>query len=90
MAFESNNYLHMKIPAIKKLVENYNLAQLQDAETAILEEQKPAIEVEGDDEGEQLTHILASLYIKDKMENHGTAFNQALRDFSQRVRNSIG
>lgn len=80
----------MKIPAIKKLVENYNLAQLQDAESAILEEQQPAIEVEGDDEGEQLTHILASIYIKDKMEHHGTAFNQALRDFSQRVRNSIG
>ena len=80
----------MKIPAIKKLVENYNLAQLQDAEVAIQEEQQPGIEVEGDDEGEQLTHILAAIYIKDKMEHHGTAFNQALRDFSQRVRNSIG
>lgn len=79
----------MKIPAIKKLVENFNLSQLQDAETAILEEQIPLIDVDGDDEGEKLTHILASIYIKDKMENHGTAFSQALRDFSQRVRNSI-
>lgn len=79
----------MKIPAIKKLVENYSLVQLQEAENAIMEEQKPAIEIEGDDEGECLTHILASIYIKDKMENHATPFNQALRDFSQRVRNSI-
>ena len=79
----------MKIPAIKKLVENYSLAQLKDAETAILDEQKPAIEVEGDDEGECLTHILASIYIKDKMDYHAVPFNQALRDFSQRVRNSI-
>lgn len=79
----------MKIPAIKKLVENYSLGQLQEAENAILEEQKPAIEVEGDDEGECLTHILASIYIKDRMEHHATPFNQALRDFSQRVRNSI-
>jgi hypothetical protein len=79
----------MKIPAIKKLVENYSIAQLQEAENAILEEQNPAIEVEGDNEGEQLTHILASIYIKDKMENHATPFNQALRDFSQRVRKSI-
>jgi hypothetical protein len=79
----------MKVPAIKKLVENYSLAQLQDAENSILEEQKPAIEVEGDDEGEQLTHILASIYIKDKMDKHATPFTQALRDFSQRVRNSI-
>ncbi len=79
----------MQIPVIKKLVEIYTLAQLQDAETAMMEEQKPVIEVEGKDEGECLTHVLASIYIKDKMENHGVAFNQALRDFSQRVRNSI-
>ena len=79
----------MQIAAIKKLVEIYTLVQLQDAETAMLEEQQPAIEVEGKDEGECLTHVLASIYIKDKMENNGIAFNQALRDFSQRVRNSI-
>jgi hypothetical protein len=79
----------MQIPVIKKLVETYTLVQLQDAESAMIEEQKPTIEVEGKDEGECLTHILASIYIKDKMENHGVAFNQALRDFSQRVRNSI-
>jgi hypothetical protein len=80
----------MKIPAIKKLVEGYSLPQLQAAEAALLEEQKPSIEIEGDDEGEQLTHVLASIYIKEKMEQSNTPFNQALRDFSQRVRNSIG
>jgi hypothetical protein len=78
----------MQIPIIKKLVEQYSLAQLQSAEEAMMEEQKPAIEVEGKDEGECLTHVLASIYIKEKMEQ-GTAFNQALRDFSQRVRKSI-
>ena len=78
----------MQIPVIKKLVEQYSLSQLQEAEAAMMEEQKPAIEVEGKDEGECLTHVLASIYIKQKMEQ-GTVFNQALRDFSQRVRNSI-
>jgi ribosomal protein S3 len=78
----------MQIPVIKKLVEAYSLAQLQSAEEAMLEEQKPSIEVEGKDEGECLTHVLAAIYIKEKMEQ-GVAFNQALRDFSQRVRNSI-
>jgi hypothetical protein len=78
----------MQIPIIKKLVEQYSLAQLQSAEEAMMEEQKPAIEVDGKDEGECLTHVLASIYIKEKMEQ-GTAFNQALRDFSQRVRKSI-
>ena len=44
----------MQIPVIKKLVELYSLAQLQSAEEAMLEEQKPAIEVEGKDEGDDL------------------------------------
>lgn len=79
----------MQIPVIKKLVENHSLIQLQDAEMAMLEEQKPTIEVEGKDEGECLTHVLAAIYIKEKMENNATPFTQALRDFSQRVRNSI-
>ena len=78
----------MQIPVIKKLVESYSLVQLQSAEEAMMEEQKPAIDVEGKDEGECLTHVLASIYIKQKMEQ-GSAFNQALRDFSQRVRKSI-
>ncbi len=78
----------MQIPVIKKLVESYSLVQLQAAEEAMMEEQKPAIEVEGKDEGECLTHVLAAIYIKEKIEQ-GVAFNQALRDFSQRVRNSI-
>jgi hypothetical protein len=78
----------MQIPVIKKLVEQYSLAQLQSAEEAMMEEQKPAIEVEGKDEGECLTHVLAAIYIKEKVDQ-GVAFNQALRDFSQRVRNSI-
>lgn len=79
----------MKTTAIKKLVETYSIAQLEEAENALTEEQKPAIEIEGDDEGEQLTHVLASIYIKTKMEKDGLAFNLALRDFSQRVRKSI-
>ena len=79
----------MQILVIKKLVEQYSLTQLQDAEDAMMKEQMLSIEVEGKDEGECLTHVLASIYIKEKMENHATPFNQALRDFSQRVRNSI-
>ncbi len=79
----------MQIPVIKQLVETYTLAQLQEAENALMEEQKPLIHIEGKDEGECLTHVLASIYIKEKMEHHATSFSQALRDFSQRVRNSI-
>ncbi|MBS1637488.1 MAG: hypothetical protein JST26_16350 [Bacteroidetes bacterium] len=79
----------MKTPSIKALVETYSLAELQEAEVALLEEHTPAITIEGKDEGEQLTHVLAAIYIKTQMETKGIPFNQGLRDFSQRVRKSI-
>ncbi len=79
----------MKIPSIKKLVDSFSLEQLQAAEAAILEKQKPAIEVEGDDEGEQLTHIMAAQFIRQEMDQKGADYLTALRAYSGRVRNSI-
>ncbi|MFD2999902.1 DUF6952 family protein [Pontibacter toksunensis] len=79
----------MKIPVIKKLVENNNLKELMAAEAAIVDEQQPAIEVEGEDEGEQLTHVLAAVWILNEMEDNGTDFKTALRMYTQKVRVSI-
>lgn len=79
----------MKLPAIKKAVENYTVAELAAAETALMEEQIPAIAIEGDDEGEKLTHVLAALFIKQTMETEGLDYIAALRQYTQRVRTSI-
>lgn len=79
----------MKIPAIKKLVENNTLEELMAAEAAIVDEQQPAIAVEGEDEGEQLTHVLAAVWILNEMEDNGTDFKTALRMYTQKVRVSI-
>ena len=46
----------MKIPVIKKLVEAYDLDELRNAEEALLEENTPIIDIDGEDEGEKLTH----------------------------------
>lgn len=78
----------MKIPAIKKLVENHNIEELNKAEEALLEEQKPEIDIEGDDEGEQLTHIFGARFILEKMQA-GMDFKEALREFTGKVRTSI-
>ncbi|MDH5599131.1 MAG: hypothetical protein OEY34_08400 [Cyclobacteriaceae bacterium] len=78
----------MKIPVVKKLVEEYSSIQLQEAEEAILEENAPSIEVEGEDEGEQLTHIMAAIWIQEKMKM-GVDFKIALREYTGKVRNSI-
>lgn len=79
----------MKIPAIKKAVEIHSLEDLRAAEAALYEELELLIEIEGADEGEKLTHILAAIAIKEEIEKNGTGFKDALRAYTQRVRNSI-
>ena len=79
----------MKIPVIKKLVEDYSKDQLINAEAAIAEERKPEIDIPGDDEGEQLTHAYAAVQILETMDKEGLDFKTALREYTGRVRNSI-
>jgi hypothetical protein len=80
----------MKIPAIKKLVDaGYSLEMLDEAEEALINEQEPSIDVEGDDDGEQLTHLFAAKWIMEDMQASGTDFKTSLRNYTQKVRNSI-
>lgn len=79
----------MKLPVIKQLVELYTLEQLQEAEEQLLNEQPISIEVGGDDEGEQLTHILGGIDVLERVKNENKDKSTALREFFQRVRNSI-
>lgn len=78
----------MKIAAIKSLVSEHNLEVLKQAEEALLNEQKPFINIEGDDEGEQLTHVMAAIEIGEHISG-GMKANDALRAFTRRVRKSI-
>jgi hypothetical protein len=79
----------MKVPEIKKLCEIYSIVQLQEAEENILNEQPLSIEVGGDDEGEQLTHVLAAIWCLQDMKENKTALPQAIRNYTVKVRNSI-
>lgn len=78
----------MKVQAIKKIVEHYSLNEVIRAEEFILDGKITEIEVEGEDEGEQLTHVFAARFILEKMDD-GMEFKDALRAFSQKVRTSI-
>jgi hypothetical protein len=79
----------MKIPAIKKLLESYPVTELLKAETQLLNGEPLAIEVEGNDEGEQLTHIIASIWIMEEMKTKNIDFKDALREYTKKVRESI-
>ena len=79
----------MKLPVIKKTVENYTLEELKKAEEQILDEETPTIEIEGVDEGEKLTHCMAAIWIKEEMSKNGLSQPQATRNYIDRVRKSI-
>jgi hypothetical protein len=74
---------------VKFLAENYSLIELRKAEEALLNENQPEIEITGNDECEKLTHVLATIEILESMEANKTDLRQCIREFSQRVRNSI-
>ncbi|MDZ4668056.1 MAG: hypothetical protein SGJ00_09240 [bacterium] len=79
----------MKLPVIKNLVETKILAELKDAEQKLCNEEQLPFEVLGDDEGEQLTHILGAIDILERVENEKIDLKAATRAFFERVRNSI-
>lgn len=79
----------MKIPAIKRLVENVPLEDLIVAEQALLNEEQLTIEVEGNDDGEKLTHLIAAIWILSRMQSFNEEFKVALRGYTQKVRESI-
>lgn len=79
----------MKIPIIKELVENHSLETLRMAEEFLMEEQTPQIDLKGHDEGEQLTHAIAAIWILEKMQEEQLDFKNALRKYTEKVRNSI-
>jgi hypothetical protein len=79
----------MKIPAIKKLIERYPMVELLNAEIQLLEGEPAGIEVEGEDEGEQLTHIIAAIWIMEEMKNKSVDFQESLRAYTKKVRESI-
>ena len=57
----------MNSSSIKYNAENYSIEKLKQAENALLNEETLSIEIEGKDEGEKLTHVLAAIFCKQEM-----------------------
>jgi hypothetical protein len=79
----------MKLPVIKSLAESQTIESLKAAEELLLNGEPLPFEVGGEDEGEQLTHILGAIDILERVKNEGIDLRTAIRGFSERVRNSI-
>jgi len=79
----------MKTDELKRLVTTYSLEQLSQAESILLEEGTPEIEIHGADEGEKLTHVIGAIWILKEMQKEAKSMNECLRLFVNKVRNSI-
>lgn len=79
----------MKLSVIRSLAEQHSIEELKGAEDAILNEQLPAIEVEGEDEGERLTHVISAIAVKEDIATNRVELRVALRNYAERVRKSI-
>jgi len=80
----------MKVNVIKKLAETESVEHLKLAEEAILNGEPLSISVDGEDEGEQLTHVSAALWVKEYSEKEQVDIKDAVRKYTQRVRGSLG
>lgn len=80
----------MKASAIRKLASTYDAPTLQAAADALIEEQQPIIEIEGEDEGEMLTHVNLALRIREQMdagEDLRVAFRAVMGDVRELLTN---
>lgn len=79
----------MKLPVIKNIIDRYSIEELKSAEHQLMEGETLQLEIAGDDEGEQLTHVLAAIWIKEEMQRTRCDASVALRAYTSRVRQSI-
>jgi len=80
----------VNLTAIIELVERYNNHELQQAEADLVEDRPTTILIQGADQGEQLTHVLAALWVVQYIKESDCSVPDAVRAYAYRVRNSIG
>lgn len=79
----------MKIPEIKRLIDNHSIEDLMHEEELLLNDSPLQITVNGEDEGEQLTHLMAAIWCKRLMEEKNIELKDAVREYTIKVRASI-
>ena len=79
----------MKIGVIKKLAESLSMDELRAAEEALYNDSTPPTLIEGEDEGEQLTNVLAAIFVQEYVAENNSDIKSALIAYAIKVRKSI-
>lgn len=78
----------MKAAAVRRVAERYSTAELSDAIRAAVEEEREILDVDGEDAGERLTHLLLAQRIRARMDA-GEDLKEAFRTEMGSVRETL-
>jgi hypothetical protein len=78
----------VKAAVVRQVAERYASAQLAEAIAALTEDEVELLEIEGDDAGERLTHLLLAQRIRRRMDA-GLALKDAFRAEMGQVRDTL-
>lgn len=78
----------MILSVVKDLVTRHSKAEIDDAIAKFENTLENLLNVDGKDDGEKLSNLLAASQIKARMDK-GMAMNDAIREHSQRVRSIL-
>lgn len=78
----------MKIAEVKRLATSYTVEQIEAAVTAFETERKNDLQVDGENDGEKMSHLLAASFVRRQIDK-GLDLNSAVREYSKRVRSIL-
>lgn len=79
----------MKPAEARRLAETHSLEALAHAASQLGAEGDPGLEIAGADQGEQLTHVLLAMRIRERMELSGDELKEAFRGVMAEVRHVL-
>jgi hypothetical protein len=79
----------MNVPVVKKLASECSRTQIDEAVLAFEKNRSNLLSVEGNDDGEKMSNLLAAQFVRHRMDN-GMELNLALREYGQRVKGIMG
>ncbi len=78
----------MKLAEVKRLVNQAEIESIQQAIVSFEHNRTNLLNVSGESEGEILSHLLAAEFVMGRMKN-GESLNEAVREYSKRIRSII-
>ena len=79
----------MNVPVVRKLASEHNRLIIDAAVLAFETDRTNNLSVEGINDGEVMSNLLAAQFVRHRMDN-GMELNAALREYGQRVKGIMG